>query len=307
MRRPIALLLVLAACAFGCDTRQTVEVRASCLDSCRGTLSDADVEAHVAISGELQAAISALLAGSSAYGAATSSLTGFVQSVAEGHAGLPSGFSYAGNGVLVATPSADVRVEVRFYLAAGTSFGKAGDAISFNVLDPASYFEGIKITATGSIGPSGVSAGLALAFDKAGPGTELLGLGAAPKSPVSIDVSGWQSKLSAIVVGAIITVDRYDGPTTIHFQATPPKTPAQALGSASYPVTFDGFVGTRSDLSQSLSIDSVALSSSGGLLDGTFLVRSASAKFSFQMLFSYPKSALPDIAFGCLGVTLARP
>lgn len=304
MRRWLAPAVLFVTAAFGCDTRQTVEVHASCLDACRGALTDAEVQGHLGMSAEMEAAMSAFAAGSSAYGLAASSLTGFVAAFAEGRAGLPSGFSHAGNGVLVATPSSDVRVELRFYLAAGTSFGKAGDVIGFDVLDPSSYFQGAKITATGSIGPSGVSAGLALAFDKAGPGAELLGLGAAPTSPVMIDVSGWQAKLSAIVVGATIVVDRQADATVIHFQATPPKMPAGSLGSASFPVTFDGFAGTHADLGQTLSVDTASLTSSGGLLDGTFLVRSASAKFSFEMLFSYPKSALPDIAFGCPGVML---
>jgi hypothetical protein len=42
-------------------------------------------------------------------------------------------------------------------------------------------------------------------------------------------------------------------------------------------------------------------------LEGTALVVSASAAFSFQMLFSYPKSALPDIVLGCPGARLAAP
>jgi hypothetical protein len=302
----LALCFVVAG---GCSYHSTVEFRTSCLDACRGALADADLSLHVGAWSEFQASFSDVIAADKSFADAGSTLSGFVQSLVSGNAGLPGGFKYQGNGVVSANPTSDATVDVRFYLASATSYGKAGDPITFNVFDPANYFQGLSASASVSVDLSGVHTSVQLQFTKAGPGAELLGLGSSSGSPLTIDVGQLTSRLGTVGMAATSTVDRANGATVIRLQAVTAPQPANTLSGSTVPLQIQGFSGTRSDLGQVFSLGTNALSSvKGGVaLDGTALVRSASPSFSFQMLFSFPSSALADVVFGCPSATLTPP
>jgi hypothetical protein len=309
MPRALTLAALALFAVWGGCYHSTVVFRTSCLDACRGALADADLSLHVSAWSELQATFSDVVAADKAFAGAASALSGFVQALESGGAGLPADFSYQGNGVISANPTNDVRVDVRFYLATATSFGKAGDPITFDVFDPANYFQGLTASTSVTVDLSGLHTTLQFKFTKAGPGAELLGLGASPASPLSIDIGQLSSKLGAVGTAATSTVDRKDGPTAIHFQILTAPRQSSAVSGGAFPLQLQGFTGTRSDLGQVFSISTTGFSSvqGGGALDGTALVRSVSPSFSFQMLFSFPSSALADIVFGCPNVTLTPP
>jgi hypothetical protein len=306
--RPL-LLAVAAACAPACEAKSSVTISTSCLDACRGTLKDAELSAQLDASADLQAGFSALVAGGSAYASVASSLSGFVRALVENHAGRPGGISFVPGGGYAAAPSADVHVDVKPFLATATSFGKPGDALAFDILDPASYFEGFTVKVTGSIGTGGISTGYEIDFTKAGPGVELLGIGASPKSPISVDIDAWQAKLSATELASTIVVDRTAGASTVHMQVRPPRAAAGSVGGSYFPLTLENWSGSRTAFGQTVNLAQSQVSFTNGVrqLDGTILTSSVSPTFSFQMLFSFPNSVLPDIVFGCPGVSLAPP
>jgi hypothetical protein len=309
--RLVAVGVLVTGCivAGGCSYHSTTDTSTSCLDACRGTLSDAQLSAQVAIWSDMQASFSAAVASDKALASVGSGLSGFVQAMVSGNAGAPGGFSYQGNGVLSASPSGDAHVDVRFFLASATSFGKAGDPITFDVFDPANYFQGLSVSSSVTVDLSGVHTSMQLHFTKAGPGAELLGLGASPSSGLNLDVGQLSSRLGAVDVAATTAISHADGPSTIALQVSTAARPASSLGGAAVPLQLQGFSGSRSDTGQVLSLDTTTLASvgGGGSLDGTSLVRSSSAGFSFQMLFHFPASPLADVAFGCPNVTLTPP
>jgi hypothetical protein len=310
-RAGVAMALLVGGCfaSGGCSFRAVTQTSTSCLDACRGALSDAQLSAQVAIWSDLQASFSGAVEGDKALASAASTLTGFIQAMVSGNAGAPGGFSYQGNGVLSASPTTDARVDVRFYLATATSYGKVGDPITFDVFDPASYFQGLSVSTGISASLSGIQTYTHFDFTKAGPGAELLGLGASPSSPLSIDVGQLSSKLGALDVAATTAISHADGPTVITLQVTTAPRSASSVSGTMIPLMLQGFTGSRSDTAQALSLDTALLASvsGGAALDGTSLLRSTSPGFSFQMLFHFPASALADVAFGCPGVTLAAP
>src|SRR5262249_46622395 len=155
------------------------------------------------------------------------------------------------------------------------------------------------VSAMASIGTSGVKTGFQISFTATGPGIELIGLGAGTASPVDIDLSGWQSKLSSIVMDGVVDVNHQNGSPGVKVHPLPPRRAASTRGGATYAVDLAGstFSASRADLGQNLTLNNAQLRFEAGqsVLDGTVLVSSASAKFSFQMLFSFPASAKADI------------
>jgi hypothetical protein len=303
----ISLLLVLAG---GCSNDATIVGRSSCFDACAGTLSDGEIQARLDIYAELQASLSGALAASGSFASSAPSVTGLIEAMVTGSAGLPGGYTYDGAGVISASPAPQVRLEVRYYLGADTSFGKAGDLITFNVFDPASYFEGLGVKTNIKVSASGVSSELQFTFTKLGPGAELLGLGAATPSPFPVDIGALTSGLGKLAVGGDIIVARQSGPSRVSFRIQLKPTGVGAVGGATAPFVIEGFAAGRTDLGQTLLLDAQELSlvSGSGALDGQIeLSSSSAANFSFKMLLSYPSSPLPDIAFGCPDAKLTPP
>jgi hypothetical protein len=121
-------------------------------------------------------------------------------------------------------------------------------------------------------------------------------------------VSGWQAKLSSLGIGATITV-HHSGAATVTLPAQTLRGSVGALSSATFPVMLTGFSASRADLSQTLSLGTANLSFAAGAsaLNGTVLLQSSSATFTFEMLLSFPDSALADVVLGCAGARLSPP
>jgi hypothetical protein len=172
------------------------------------------------------------------------------------------------------------------------------------------YFQGVTFKTTAKIGTSGLSQSVQAEFTKAGPGAELLGLGAAPGSPLTIDLSGFAAALGAIGIGAQLGVHHPDGATLIHYEGhTDPVSIATMAGLSRLDLRFDQFSGSRTDTGQTLQPgpSSLAFVQQGAALDGSQRFASTSAGFSFDFLYHFPASPLPDIAFGCPQAALSLP
>jgi hypothetical protein len=122
--------------AGGCDwTESTVELHPDCFSACQGLATDAQIQTQLQIEGQLRGTFQDLEAtGAMLFGAAPS-LTSLVSALIEGRDPRPSGFSHEGQGVYLAFPTKESRLELRYHLAADTSFGHKGDPITFDLFD----------------------------------------------------------------------------------------------------------------------------------------------------------------------------
>jgi hypothetical protein len=303
------LTVLLLGFVFGCDNEATVETSSNCLEACVGVSADVDINAQMAIATELRDSLEHARAGLAVYASTAQALTGFVQAMVDLKPSMPSGLSYEGNGLYSAKPNADTRVELSFYLASNTSFGAAGDRISFNLFNVGNYFASFGVKATTSIGLSGVSSSVSFTFDSAGPGAELLGIASTATSPIAVDVSGFTKQLSKVIIHANVIVSHASDTANIDFTLAPDARAVGAVGSAAIPLTFGNFTGQGLDFDQTLTLNSatLALRNAGSAFDGTLRFSATSPDFGFDMLFSYSASAKADIVFGCTGATLVVP
>jgi hypothetical protein len=295
----------------GCGwTEAKVELHPLCFAACQGLATDAQIADHEQIEAQMRGTYEDLeAAGSLLFGAAPS-LTSLLSALIKGNEPRPAGFSHEGQGVYLATPTTDSRLELRYHLATDTSFGHKGDPIGFDVFDASNYFQGVTFHVKTKVSTSGISESVQAEFTKAGPGAELLGLGPAPSSPVTIDLPAFSAALGAIGLGANVTLHHQDGPTLIDYAAHTTPFPIVTLsGSTRVDLLFDQFTGSRTDTGQTLKSLSSSLSfvQGGAALDGSQLFASTSAAFSFHFLYHFPSSTLPDIAFGCPQSTLTLP
>ena len=290
----------------GCKHESTITARSSCFDLCLDASAHVDVEGEIGIAMDLRDGFERAQGGLAASVSVAGALTQFVQSMVDLKAGLPSGLSYEGGGVYSMQPNADTQVQIRFYLPASTSFGAAGDAVGFDLFDPASYFTSLGVKAEASIGLSGISTKLSFTFSSLGPGAELLGIAPNASSPVPIDVNGFSSHLANVIIGAQVSVSHASDRANIAFSLVPERKAVSATGSGSATLAISEFSGQGFEFAQTLRLDSIDLNfqSSTSAYDGVIHASALGPDFGFQMLLNYDQAIQGDITLGCLGVEL---
>jgi hypothetical protein len=302
-------MVMLLGLVCSCDNESTVEQRSNCFGACLSASATVDLDGQLAISADLRDSFELARVGLGTYVSAARSLTGFVQAMVDLNPSMPSGLTFQGSGLYTAKPNADTRVELRFYQASDTSFGVAGDLIDFNLFDAANYFASLGVKTSATIDLSGVHTSLSLTFDSAGKGAELLGLPAAVKSPIAVDVNGYSAQLSKVIVHANVVVGHASEAADIAFTVGVPAVAVAAVGTSPIALDVANFIGQGFEFGQVLALTSVDLDvrDAGGAYDGALLFSSTSASFDFKILLSYYASSSADIVFGCPDANLTVP
>jgi hypothetical protein len=163
----------------------------------------------------------------------------------------------------------------------------------------------LKDNATSYIYTSGeTKQSLTIEFTGTGPGFELLGLGASPKSPLTIDADAIAASLGKIEVATEIHVDDKKGDSVFTYDVTTAAQPMSAA-LAGDPVDFSltGLSGTHLD--QSLTITKFVIgyldTGSTGFMNGTIAFAIKGGKLPYSATFTYPNRKTPDVALACGG------
>jgi hypothetical protein len=277
------------------------------LKACRGTSTDAVVANNVELALDVRESLHEMVV----CGGLMFSLAGAVISVlidaAQGNTRDPAGFMFDGAGTYTSP-----QMDVQFFLGEDTSFGKAGDIITFNVFRPESYLLGAKVDAKGSVDTSGkVKYSVTASFSGVGPGVELLGLGTSPASPIKVDTNGLLAALGKIQISSKIHVKDAQAHGQVDYELAVDRAPlSQVTGGVKQSVQLVSLAGSRADLKQTAEIKSFTISFAdvgNHALDGTVLANVSGGVFPFQVLYSYPTRAEPDVVLGCVGDSLSPP
>lgn len=231
----------------------------------------------------------------------TTTLISVMISAATGSGSSPNGFVFDGKG----TWSAGTQMDVQFMLGFDTSFGKAGDVVTFDPFQVSNYFTGYTITAKASINTSGkTTQTLTMVFTGLGPGIELLGLGAKPVSPIVIDSDKIGASLGKLQLASKIHVDNTQGHGHIKYELVGPPTTLASINSGdAMPMKLTSVSGTRDDTGQTLAVTAfdIAYKDIGaGYLDGSIGFDITGGKgFPYHSVFTYPHRSAPDVSLAC--------
>lgn len=270
------------------------------LEACSSSVSSADLDASLDIARDFeQSAHELIVCG----GLATNFSSGVINVLLSAAIGGTSpSVSYVGKGTYT-TGAGGTNMRIKTTLGTDTSFGKKGDIIDYNLLDLATYFESVKITATASIDTTGTTKQtLTVAFTNTGPGFELLGLGATPKSPLTISADTISDALAKILIATEIHVDDKKGDSVFTYDVTTASQPMSAA-LAGDPVDFalTGLSGTHVD--QTLTITKFEIgyldTGSTGFMNGTIAFDVKGGKLPYSASFHYPNRKTPDVTLAC--------
>lgn len=313
--RPLAALL---ACAFLACSNSSTENTAPPKDdltdknyanlaSCRGSSTTTEIDNNVEMALDLRESLHEMVV----CGGLMVSLAGSVVSVlidaAAGNTKDPGGFTFDGQG----TYTSD-QMDVQFFLGEDTSFGKAGDLITFNVFQPSSYLTGATVKAEGSIDLSGhAKSSLTVNFTGTGQGVELLGLGKTPASPLVIDSDKIGAALGKIQVASKIHVSDTQAHGKVDYKMNMARAPlAKVVDGVQQSIELLSMSGAREDLHQTATIQSFTITFGdvgNHALNGTVKASITGGPFGYDVLYSYPHRAEPDVVLGCPGATLVAP
>jgi hypothetical protein len=215
--------------------------------------------------------------------------------------------TYKGNGVYETGNAGGMgtTMDVTTMLGTDTSFGKKGDIINFNLLDIATYFTGVKVTASASLNTSGVSTySLGVTFTGVGPGVELLGLGAMPSNPLTVSSDKIVAALGQIQVKAVVHQADTQGHSTFNYDINGrTQTLASAMSGDAVPFDLTGVMGGRADLMQTIAIKKWQINyldtGHSGFMNGTIQFAVVGGKLPYTVTFDYPNRKEPDVSLAC--------
>lgn len=214
---------------------------------------------------------------------------------------------YKGNGIYA---SRNGMMEIQTVLTS------SGAVLSFNVLDPHSYFTGFSIRANAggalSAAASGrpweaigkATASASVAFQGEGPGFALLGMTVNEARAGKFDFARIKRSLGdQISVINRIDVKDSHGSTTVHYRL---ESKAQRLNDwidgKKVPMTLAGIEATNSATGQSIRITEWTMDyrgDGGRVLDGTIGFDVEGSAVPYAVKFTYPHRAEPDVALAC--------
>jgi hypothetical protein len=235
-------------------------------------------------------------------------LNKLVERVIDGNLVMPKGFSYEGNGIYSVDADNGVLAQVRFYQAKTTSFGVEGDPITFNLFDATNYFSGIKVSSSVEVSFSGIDTNSSISFGSSGPGVELLGLSAAPKSPLKVNVDDMTAELVKTTSDVRVRLEPAKDDVVQVLDVSSSKTSSNAINN-DLALSVTDFSAGNTEIEQTLSLETTKLQlvESGDGYTGNLSLAASSPSFSFDALLRFEASTDAIIAFGCHGATLAFP
>jgi hypothetical protein len=305
-----ACLLVTGLCVLltiACDNESEIELGQSCFSACLDADANVDLDLELQAANDVQLALDAQRRTLAAYVDGAAAFVNIAKRLADGRAiTLPNHFNYTGNGSYTVDTGDGAVATVKFYWPVDSSKAKAGDVILWNVFDTSSYFTGLSVKSSVSVGLDGVASSLEFGFDEAGPGAELLGFDSALSGSVEVNVDDMTDSLKPTLSSAQVTLDgdRFDKDFALKV-----TTESTALSASADPssvrLSVDTLSWRNNRTGQSLSLlDSDLQLVKGDLYDGELSFNSFDSEFSFDAQLSYAASASADVLFGCAGAKL---
>jgi hypothetical protein len=274
------------------------------LEACKGSISASGLDNALEIAGGFKQSCHELIVCGGLSASFSTAVVGVVVNAATG--GGSNAFTFDASGTYTTKPSdaTGTSMDLSLYLAADTSFGKAGDLIKFNLLSIESYFLGAEVEAKASVDMTGkTTTNLSITFESKGPAFELLGLGDL-QSPIKIESQKIAAALGKIQMSAKVHVDDKQGHSTFRYELESPKVSLGGLlGGEPLPMTLTTVTGSRADTGQSLDVTKWEIryldTSAGGYLDGTIAFKIGGGGFPYGVTFEYPRRKDPDVSLRC--------
>jgi hypothetical protein len=307
-----ACLLVTGLCVLftiACDNESEIELGESCFSACLDADANVDLDLELQAASDVQLALEAQRRTLAAYVDGAAAFGNIAKRLADGKAlTLPNHFNYAGNGSYTVDTGDGAVATVKFYWPVDSSKAKAGDVIPWNVFDTGSYFTGLSVKSSVSVGLDGVDSSLEFGFDESGPGVELLGFDSALSGSVEVNVDDMTDSLKPTLSSAQVTLvgDRFDPDFALEVTTEPAALSASADPSVGLSVDTLSWRNNRTGQSLSL-LDSDLRLVKGDLYDGELSFNSFDSEFSFDARLRYEASASADVLFGCAGAKLRYP
>jgi hypothetical protein len=271
------------------------------LADCRGDASDPELEDTVAIVDDYDESLHEMVVcGGLAVSLCAAIVDGIIDAIiAQSNDATPGGWTYQGEGVYF-TGGANTDMEMRFYLASDFEFGRRGDLVPHNLFLVDSYLVNARATVD-------VLAGSAeIAFDAPGPMVELLGFGADPPNPLSVnldDLGGIKSRLRALDLEGTVAVDDARDRSTIRYDLDIPRMSAGALLEGvgmQYELRMAS--GSRGDLDQQLVVDAwnvEFVQGNRGALTGNIDYHVDGRHFPFEGVMLYDNDTFATRLYNC--------
>jgi hypothetical protein len=276
------------------------------LSSCTGSVSQNDVDDALEIASDFKESCHELIVCGGLATNLGSAIVSILLNAALGGGSVQ--FTYMGNGTYqTGNAGPGTTMTIQTFLGFDTSFGKKGDVINFDITDITNYFTGAKVVATASFNTKGESHySLGVTFDHVGPAVELLGLGATPASPLTVDADKINATLGQIQVHTKIHVDDKQGHSIFTYDVdTPTQSLSSALSGDPMGYSLVGVTGSRMDTTQTLTITKWQINyldtGASGYMDGTIGFSIKGGKFDYSSTFVYPRRKTPDVTLACGG------
>ncbi|MFI5302506.1 MAG: hypothetical protein ACHREM_30820 [Polyangiales bacterium] len=275
------------------------------LEACASSVSSSDLADALEIASDFELSCHELVVCGGLITSLGSAVVNILLNAALGGGGAT--LTYMGNGVYQSgnTGGMGTTMDITTMLGADTSFGKAGDIINFNLLDIATYFTGVKVTANASINTSGVSTyNLGVTFTGLGPGVELLGLGKTPSNPLTVSSDKIVAALGQIQVKSHVHQADTQGHSLFNYDIDgPTQSLASALSGDPVPFNLAGVMGGRADLMQTIAIKKWQINyldtGHSGFMNGTISFAVSGGKLPYVVTFKYPNRKTPDVTLAC--------
>ena len=271
------------------------------LETCTAGMAAADVDAQLEIAAAFRDSLSEIVTcGQLAQGFTGNLILVFVVAAAGGDA-HPNGFTYEGDGIYSASGMMDISV----HLAADTSFGRAGDRITWDLFDPNNWFTDFTVVASASVDLAGnTTQTLEIEYGGTAPGAELLGV-AEGSGRLTIDTNEIGARLGDLQLRSVVVVEEARGESALVWQL---ESPAGRVGdllsnTAMLPTELVDVSATNAATGQALVLGEWAISYTtghGGTTDGTVTFDVTGGAFDYGVTFTYPHRREPDVALHCL-------
>ena len=272
------------------------------LEACTAGLDPATVDLHLDLAAAYRDSLAEMVTCGQLAQGFTGNLVLVLVNAASGSDSHPSGFTYEGDGIY----SAGAQMQVAVHLAEDTSFGNAGDRITWDLFEPSNWFTELTVRASASVDLSGETrTELEIDFGGTAPGAELLGVNAGESGTIELDTDQIRELLGNLELRSFIRIEEDRIGTQIVWEV---DTPAGKVGDlfsndAELRTQLIDASGTHPETGQAMVLGEWAIgytTGHGGTTDGTVTFDVLGGEFDYGVTMTYPHRRTADVALHCL-------